>query len=158
MRIFLVVLMTMAGAGTALAFDDAADDFIGFWRNIERTSQGVTAIEIRPDQGNRVRVRVLGICGARECEFGQSIGQIFFNRSERAAEQDTAAILTRFTRDDISGNVLIRLNRRGDIVSHAMLTFRERGQAIYSVERFQRSERSFVRDGDPDVGSRFRRH
>lgn len=137
------------------AYNGAEQDFLGVWRNLDRASPGVTRLEIRPDRGNTVFVRVWRRCRSGECELGSASGRIFYSRSERSRESDQAAILVRFNRDEVSGNVLVRLNPRGDIVTHALLSSQETGENTYAVERFQRSGEALA---DYDDDWRRRRH
>jgi hypothetical protein len=138
MRSVLALVAILASGVPAVAFDGAERDFLGVWRNLDRASPGVTRLEIRPDQGNNVAVRVWRRCPSGECELGRATGRIFVNRNELARETDQAAILVRFARDDFGGNVLIRLSPRGDVIAHALFSG-GRGGDSYAVERFERA-------------------
>lgn len=137
--IALAAVLMMFGAGQALAYDDAVEDFVGSWENVDRVSASVIRLEIRPYRHNRVSVAAVGRCGRHECQLGTAQGQLFRSDSDNAGEDDTGAILVRFDRGDLAGNVLLRLNRRGTMVSHALLTFRESGERIYRVEQFEQT-------------------
>jgi hypothetical protein len=123
------------------AYEGLPSDFIGSWRNIDRDARGVTRIDILPAGGQNARVTVYRRCGYEECELGRAGGRVFRNGDGGGRDADFAAVLVRFDRDGLRGNVLVRFSPRGDLVTHALLDFREAGGALYSVERFTRAER-----------------
>ena len=110
-------------------------DFYGTWNNVEVQRNLVVRIEIRPDFGRRVRVTVFGLRNGEPCVFGEYRGYFYLAKYPRDREQDNSAILVRIERDFVQGHVLLRFNGRGEIVSHALLNFPDRGP-VYNVERF----------------------
>lgn len=146
--LLLASLAALSLTCPAKAFENTEREFLGVWRNIDADSRGVTRLEIRPDRGDTVFVRVWRRCRSGECELGRASGRIFFNQSQTAAETDQAAILVQFNREDTSGNVLVRLSPRGNVVTHALLVSRENGENIYAVERFERARTRSFDDGD----------
>jgi hypothetical protein len=149
-NLLLACLATLSLTCPATAFEITEREFLGVWRNIDPDSRGVTRLEIRPDRGDTVFVRVWRRCRSGECELGRASGRIFYNRSESASETDQAAILVQFNREETSGNVLVRLSPRGNIVTHALLVSRESSDNIYAVERFERARTRSFDDGDRD--------
>jgi hypothetical protein len=133
----LIAALTLSVPGHA--HDGLPSDFIGSWHNVEGSTQGVTRIDILPSGGNHARVTVYRRCGFEECELGRAGGRIFRNPQARG-DHDYAALLVRFDRDGLRGNVLVRFSPRGDLVTHALLDFAGRGGSIYSVERFTRAD------------------
>jgi len=124
-------------------------DFYGTWNNVEVQRNLVVRIEIRPDYGEirpdygrRVRVTVFGLHNGEPCVFGEYRGYFYIARYPKDREQDNSAILVRVDRDFVQGNVLLRFNGRGEIVSHALLTFPDQ-RPVYNVERFATAYRHY---------------
>jgi hypothetical protein len=129
-------------------------DFLGTWTNVEAQRTLVTRIEIRPEDGARVRVIVYGLHDGEPCVFGEYRGRFYISKYPKEREQDNSAVLVRIEREWIRGHVLLRFNGRGEIVSHALLSFPERGD-VYSVERFAAA--GYRGEGEYDDGH-YRRH
>lgn len=110
-------------------------DFFGTWNNVEVQRNFVVRIEIRPDYGRRVRVTVFGLRNGEPCVFGEYRGYFYTTKYPKDREQDNSAIIVKIDRDFVQGHVLLRFNGRGEIVSHALLHFPDRGP-VYNVERF----------------------
>jgi len=123
-------------------------DFLGTWNNVELQRNLVTRIEIRPEYGHRVRVTVFGLREGEPCVFGEYRGRFFVSNYPREREQDNSAILVRVEKDFVHGHVLLRFNGRGEIVSHALLSFADRGP-VYNVERFASNYRRDYDGGYP---------
>ncbi len=163
-RLALVLVLTLISTGNVFAADGAIEDFLGLWRNVDHNAEGVIRLHISPYREDRVSVQAVGRCGHRECELGTATGQLFLNPSESASDADFGAILVRFNRETIAGNVLLRLNRRGDIVSHSLLTFKEGGGNVYRIQQFERARgdaRDFERPqgySRDDESTRWRRY
>jgi len=132
--------------------DRGVSEFLGSWRNIEGQDRRISRIDIRPDYDNRVAVEVWGDCSGEECSYGTVTGRVFVNRGYDNPE-DRAAILFKFSRPRVSGNVLVKFERGGVVVSNALLSF-ENGNDVYRVERFER-DRNARYYGD-EVGRRYR--
>jgi hypothetical protein len=131
-------------------------DFLGTWTNVEAQRTMVTRIEIRPEYEGRVRVIVYGLRDGEPSVFGEYRGRFFVSKYPREREQDNSAVLVRIEREWIRGHVLLRFNGRGEIVSHALLSFPERGD-VYSVERFAAADYRGESEDD-DRHYRRRRH
>jgi hypothetical protein len=121
-------------------------DFLGTWNNVELQRNMVVRIEIRPEEGPRVRVVVFGLHNGEPCVFGEYRGRFFVAKYPKDREQDNSAVLVRIDREFVRGTVLLRFNGRGEIVSHALLSFPDRPD-VYSVERFASAYRG-ERDED----------
>ncbi len=123
-------------------------DFYGTWNNVEVQRNIVVRIEIRPDYGRRVRVTVFGLHNGEPCVFGEYRGFFYIAKYPKDREQDNSAILVRIERDFVQGHVLLRFNGRGEIVSHALLSFPDRGP-VYNVERFATAYRHYSEESYP---------
>ena len=110
-------------------------DFYGTWNNVDIQRNMIVRIEIRPDYNRRYRVTVLGLHDGEPCVFGEYRGKLFLAKYPKEREQDNSAILVRVDKEFVHGYVLLRFNGRGEIVSHSLLDFADRGH-IYNVERF----------------------
>jgi hypothetical protein len=136
--VVLVAMLLSAAAPQAQArnpYFGEPSDFLGTWTNVEAQRTMVTRIEIRPDYGSRVRVIVFGIRDGEPCVFGEYRGRFYVAKSPKEREQDNSAVLVRIDQEWVRGHVLLRFNGHGEIVSHSLLSFPERGD-VYSVERF----------------------
>ncbi len=158
MRVIVVVVAMLLSAAASHAqarnpYLGEPSDFLGNWTNVEAQRTMVTRIEIRPDYESRVRVVVFGIRDGVPCVFGEYRGKLFLSRYPKEREQDNSAVLVRVDREWVHGHVLLRFNGRGEIVSHSLLTFAERGD-VYSVERFAAAG---YRGEPEDEGRRSRR-
>ncbi len=122
-------------------------DFFGTWNNVELQRNVVVRIEIRPEYGRRVRVTVFGLHNGEPCVFGEYRGKLFVAKYPKDREQDNSAILVKVERDFVHGHLLLRFNSRGEIVSHALLTFADRGP-VYNVERFATAYRRRYREDE----------
>src|SRR5215475_11980742 len=138
--VFLLLSAAAAGAEPRNPLYGEPPDFLGTWNNIDLQRNMVVRIEIRPDYGRRVRVTVFGLRDGEPCVFGEYKGKFFLSEYPKEREQDNSAILVRVDRDFVQGYVLLRFNGRGEIVSHALLTYNEQGP-VYRVERFATSYR-----------------
>ncbi len=123
-------------------------DFLGTWNNVELQRNMVVRIEIRPEYGRRVRVTVFGLHNGEPCVFGEYRGSFYVAAYPKEREQDNSAIMVKIEREFVHGHVLLRFNSRGEIVSHALLSFADRGP-VYSVERFATSYRREYEGGYP---------
>ncbi len=123
-------------------------DFYGTWNNVEVQRNIVVRIEIRPDYGRRVRVTIFGLRNGEPCVFGEYRGNFYIAKYPKDREQDNSAILVRIERDFVQGHVLLRFNGRGEIVSHALLNFADRGP-VYNVERFATAYRHYSEESYP---------
>jgi hypothetical protein len=138
--VFLLLNAAAAGAQPRNPLYGEPPDFLGTWNNIELQRNMVVRIEIRRVFGPNVRVKVFGLRDGELCVFGEYRGKFFVAKYPKEREQDNSAILVRVERDFVQGHVLLRFNGRGEIVSHALLTFNEHA-SVYSVERFAMSYR-----------------
>jgi hypothetical protein len=150
MRVFVVLVAMVLSAAASQAqarnpYLGEPGDFLGTWTNIEAQRTMVTRIEIRPD-GPRVRVIVFGLRNGEPCIFGEYRGRFFLSKYPKEREQDNSAVLVKVEHEWVHGHVLLRFNGQGEIVSHSLLAFAERGD-VYSVERFASSYRD---RGEPD--------
>ncbi len=123
-------------------------DFLGTWNNVELQRNMVVRIEIRPVYGQRVRVTVYGLYNGEPCVFGDYKGKFYVAKYPKPREQDNSAILVKVNREFVRGHVLLRFNGHGEIVSHALLNFEERGD-VYGVERFAAANRYGGGEGYP---------
>jgi len=123
-------------------------DFYGTWNNVEVQRNLVVRIEIRPEYGRRVRVTIFGLRNGEPCVFGEYRGSFYIAKYPKDREQDNSAILVRIERDFVQGHVLLRFNGRGEIVSHALLNFADRGP-VYNVERFAAAYRHYSEESYP---------
>ncbi len=146
MRVIVVLVAMLLGAAASQAqarnpYLGEPSDFLGTWTNVEAQRTMVTRIEIRPEYGSRpddasrVRVIVFGIRDGEPCVFGEYRGRLFLSKYPKEREQDNSAVLVKVEHEWVHGHVLLRFNGHGEIVSHALLSFTERGD-VYSVERF----------------------
>jgi len=140
MRVIAIFLFLLASAAAVEAqprnpYYGEPPDFLGTWNNVELQRNMVSRIEIRPDYRNGVWVIVYGLHNGQPCKFGEYRGKVFLANRPKDQEEDNSAILVRVEREFVHGYVLLRFNRRGEIVSHAVLDFADRGRS-YMVERF----------------------
>lgn len=152
MRVIAIFLFLLASAAAVEAqprnpLYGEPPDFMGTWNNVELQRNMVVRIEIRPDYRRGVWVTVYGLHNGEPCKFGEYRGRFFIASSPRDREQDNSAIMVRVEREFVHGHVLLRFNGRGEIVSHAVLTFEDRGPA-YIVERFTVNRREREYEGD----------
>jgi hypothetical protein len=145
MRVAVVFVFLLLSAAAAEAqprnpLYGEPSDFLGTWNNVELQRNMVVRIEIRQEYGRRVRVTIYGLRDGEPCVFGEYRGKFFVAKYPKEREQDNSAILIRIERDFVQGHVLLRFNGRGEIVSHALLSFADR-EPVYSVERFGASFR-----------------
>lgn len=152
MRGLVVFLFLLLGVGLAQAeprnpLYGEPSDFLGTWHNVEVRKTQVVRIVITPDYGNKVNVRIYGLCHGEPCFFGEERGHLFLARYQRDREQDNAAILVKVHKDFVKGGVLLRFNRRGEIVSHAVLHFEDERGDVYSVERFAPIDADYEGEG-----------
>ncbi len=157
MRVAVVIafLFLTAGAGHTQPRNPLygePSDFLGTWNNVELRRNMVVRIVIRPDYNKHVRVIVYGISREGEpCVYGEYRGRFYLARQQREREQDNSAVLVKVEREFVHGHVLLRVNGRGEIVSHALLKFVD-GDDLYSVDRFAVAERSYRSEGDYGEG------
>lgn len=118
-------------------------DFIGSWHNTKFNETQVVRLEITRLEQDYFKVRVLGLRNGRPDSFGTYEGQLFYAKYGQEREQDQAALMVNVDRGYVNGHVLLRFNRRGEIVSHALLYFRDGRGPIYSVERFAPAENGY---------------
>jgi hypothetical protein len=157
MRVFAVFVFLLLGSAAAQAqprnpLYGEPTDFYGTWNNVEIQRNLVVRIEIKPDYGRRVRVTVFGLHNGEPCVFGEYRGYFYMSRYPKDREQDNSAILVRIEKDFVQGHVLLRFNGRGEIVSHALLSFGDRNP-VYNVERFASTyNRRYSEEGYPPRG------
>ncbi len=156
--VVFVALLLSAAASQAQARNPLygePSDFLGTWNNVEVQRNLVVRIEIRPGyERGHVRVIVYGLRNGEPCVFGEYRGRLWLAQYPREREQDNSAVLVRVDREWVHGHVLLRFNGRGEIVSHALLSFADRGDA-YIVERFAAAG---YRGGEPEEDyNRYRR-
>jgi hypothetical protein len=161
MRVFAVFVFLLLSGAAAQAqprnpLYGEPTDFYGTWNNVEVQRNLVVRIEIKPDSGRRVRVTVFGLHNGEPCVFGEYRGYFYMSRYPKDREQDNSAILVKIDRDFVQGNVLLRFNGRGEIVSHALMTFADRSP-VYNVERFGTAHRHYSDEGYPRPGEGYSR-
>ena|SRR5579883_1072834 len=142
MRSVLISIVFLFGLGAAMAQTDYPPEngdpsaFAGTWQNVEARRTQVTRIIIEPAYDNRFNVTVFGLYRGEAVVFGTYSGNLFLSRYPREREGDNAAILVKVRKQFVSGDVLLRFNGRGEIVSHALLRFFDERGDVYSVDRF----------------------
>ena len=157
MRVFAVFMFLLLSGATVQAQPRSPiygepNDFYGTWHNVEVQKNVVVRIEIHPDSNRRVRVTVYGLHNGEPCVFGEYKGHFFFAKYPKDREQDNSAILVRIDKEFVQGHVLLRFNGRGEIVSHALLSFGDRNP-VYNVERFASgANRHYSEEGYPPRG------
>lgn len=148
-RIVLCLLMLTGSIASAVARDDAElYNFVGHWRNVNTTGDGVSRLDIRRAPNNRVRVQAWGSCDNEECSLGIANGRLFV--SDQSSESDEAALLVRFAQSRVSGDILIRVDRRGNLITHALLSFKNRRGDVYRTERFKPEAEDDYENEDED--------
>jgi hypothetical protein len=140
--VFLLLSAAAADAQPRNPLYGEPSDFLGTWNNVEIQRNLVVRIEIRPEYGRRVRVTIFGLRNGEPCVFGEYRGAFFVSRYPKDREQDNSAILVKVDREWVHGNVLLRFNSHGEIVSHSLLHFADQGP-IYNVERFASGYRRY---------------
>jgi hypothetical protein len=140
MRVLVVLFLFLLSAAAAQAqprtpLYGEPSDFFGTWHNVEVDKNQVIRIEIKPYRPGFVRVVVYGLRNGEPCQLGQYRGRLYLAKYQRPREEDNSAVHVKVDREFVSGDVLISFNRRGEIVTRALLSYPDRGN-IYSVERF----------------------
>src|SRR3974390_718584 len=146
----LVCLFLSAAAANAQPrnpYYGEPSDFLGTWNNVEIQRNLVVRIEIRPEYGRRVRVIIFGLRNGEPCIFGEYRGAFYLAKYPKDREQDNSAILVRVEREWVQGQILLRFNGRGEIVSHSLLNFVDLGP-VYNVERFASNYRRYNGEGE----------
>jgi hypothetical protein len=157
MRVFAVFVFLLLGSAAVQAqprnpLYGEPTDFYGTWNNVEIQRNLVVRIEIKPENGHRVRVTVFGLHNGEPCVFGEYRGFFYTSRYPKDREQDNSAILVKIDKEFVQGHVLLRFNGRGEIVSHALLSFGDRNP-VYNVERFASgANRHYSEEGYPPRG------
>jgi hypothetical protein len=125
---------------------DEANNFLGTWQNLEARKTQVVRIVITPYDGDRVIVHIYGLCHGQPCSFGSAEGAVYRSRYPGDHDRESSAILVNIRKDFVHGDVLVRFDGRGGIVSHALLAFEDGRGRVYSVERFEPSREREDRD------------
>jgi hypothetical protein len=131
-------------------FDGARPaDFLGTWQNVKLNQTTIVRIVVTPLDSDEVEVRVLGLLRGRPTDFGYVRGRLFTSLYPSERDEEESAILVRVDREIVRGSVLLRFNRRGEIVAHALLRYRDERGDVYAVERFAPAQNGYSEDRPP---------